>query len=213
LTNSEGQVKYCRCTFFGYATPDRAGARPYRVQCRVARCDMGLPAHTSHSIWRLFACFAGPRPTRRDRSNIAVAHFWTCHAGSRRSASRVQCRVARCDMASQPTPLIPFGVFSRVSRAPDQLGGTGQIGVARFLDMPRRIARERVPTAFNVGSGDVTWASQPTPVIPFRVFSRVSRASHSLGKAGSPRRNGLRPGLRGQAQQLLRSQGREPGVN
>src|SRR5580704_910195 len=25
--NSEGQVKYCRCTFFGYATPDRAGAR------------------------------------------------------------------------------------------------------------------------------------------------------------------------------------------
>src|SRR5271165_6520304 len=41
-TNSEGQVKYCRCTFFGHATPDRAGARPYRVQCRVARCDMGL---------------------------------------------------------------------------------------------------------------------------------------------------------------------------
>jgi hypothetical protein len=27
-TNSEGQVKYCRGTFFGYATPDRAGARP-----------------------------------------------------------------------------------------------------------------------------------------------------------------------------------------
>jgi hypothetical protein len=33
-TNSEGQVKYCRGTFFGHATPDRAGARPYRVQCR-----------------------------------------------------------------------------------------------------------------------------------------------------------------------------------
>src|SRR5271169_5807702 len=32
---------HCRCTFFGHATPDRAGARPYRVQCRVARCDMG----------------------------------------------------------------------------------------------------------------------------------------------------------------------------
>jgi hypothetical protein len=30
-TNSEGPVKYCRCTFFGHATPDRAGARPYRV--------------------------------------------------------------------------------------------------------------------------------------------------------------------------------------
>ena len=58
-TNSEGQVKYCRCTFFGHATPDRAGARPYRVQCRVARCDMGLPAHTSHPLSRLFACFAG----------------------------------------------------------------------------------------------------------------------------------------------------------
>jgi hypothetical protein len=59
----------------------------------------------------------------------------------------------------------------------DQLGGTGQIlGVARFLDMPRRIAQERVPTTSNVGSRDVTWASQPTPLILFRVFSRVSRA-------------------------------------
>src|SRR5208282_6505164 len=37
-------------------------------------------------------------------------------------------------------------------------------------DMPRRIAQERVPTASNVGSRDVTWASQPTPLIPFRVF-------------------------------------------
>src|SRR5271166_4408133 len=36
------------------------GARPYRVQCRAARCDMGLPAHTSHPLSRLFACFAGP---------------------------------------------------------------------------------------------------------------------------------------------------------
>ena len=42
--------------------------------------------------------------------------------------------------------------------------------------MPHRIAQERVPTASNVGSRDVTWASQPTPLIPFRVFSRVSRA-------------------------------------
>jgi hypothetical protein len=40
----------------------RAGARPYRVQCRVARCDMGLPAQTSHPLSRLFACFAGPIP-------------------------------------------------------------------------------------------------------------------------------------------------------
>jgi hypothetical protein len=50
------------------------------------------------------------------------------------------------------------------------------IAVARFLDMPRRIAQERVPTAFNVGSRDVTWTSRPTPLIPFRRFSRVSRA-------------------------------------
>src|SRR5271166_6893478 len=52
-TNSEGQVKYFRCTFFGHTTPDRAGARPYRVQCRVARCDMGLPAHTSDPLSRV----------------------------------------------------------------------------------------------------------------------------------------------------------------
>jgi hypothetical protein len=44
------------------------------------------------------------------------------------------------------------------------------IAVARFLDMPRRIAQERVPTASNVGSRDVTWASKPTPVITFGVF-------------------------------------------
>jgi len=61
MENSEGQVKYCRGTFSGHATPDRAGARP-RVQCRVARCDMDLPAHTSHPLSRLFACFAGPIP-------------------------------------------------------------------------------------------------------------------------------------------------------
>ena len=83
--------------------------------------------------------------------------------------------------ASQPTPLIPFRVFSRVSRAPFLRQGPtrrdrSNIAVARFLDMPRRIAQERVPTASNVGSRDVTWASQPTPLIPFRVFSRVSRA-------------------------------------
>jgi hypothetical protein len=62
-------------------------------------------------------------------------------------------------------------------RRGDQLGGTGQtLPLHVFLDMLRRIAQERVPTASNVGSRDVTWASQPTPLIPFRVFSRVSRA-------------------------------------
>src|ERR1700730_16486478 len=56
--------------------------------------------------------------------------------------------------------------------------GEEQIKYCRctFLDMPRRIAQERVPAASNVGSRDVAWASQPTPLIPFRVFSRVSRA-------------------------------------
>src|SRR5271165_2469128 len=48
------------------------------------------------------------------------------------------------------------------------------IAIARFSDMPRRIAQERVPTASNVGSRDLTWASQPTTLIPFRVFSRIS---------------------------------------
>jgi hypothetical protein len=56
------------------------------------------------------------------------------------------------------------------------------IAVARFLDMPRRIAQERVPTAFKVGSRDVTWASQPTPPILFRVFLRVSRALSVLSE-------------------------------
>jgi hypothetical protein len=44
--------------------------------------------------------------------------------------------------------------------------------------------RAGVRPAFNVGSRDVTWASRATPLIPFRVFWRVSRAPHSLGKAG-----------------------------
>ena len=35
--------------------------------------------------------------------------------------------------------------------------------VARFLDMPRRIAQERVPTASNVGSRDVTWVIDSLP--------------------------------------------------
>jgi|HubBroStandDraft_6_1064221.scaffolds.fasta_scaffold12093_7 hypothetical protein len=41
--------------------------------------------------------------------------------------------------------------------------------------MPPRIAQERVPRSIS-GRHDVTWASRPTPLIPFRVFSRVSRA-------------------------------------
>jgi hypothetical protein len=57
--------------------------------------------------------------------------------------------------------------------------GKVKFAVRPFLDMPRRIAQERVPTASNVGSRDVAWVSQPTPLIPFRDFSRVSRADSS----------------------------------
>src|SRR5271169_7049952 len=57
------------------------------------------------------------------------------------------------------------------------------IAVARFLDMPRRIAQERVPTASNVGSRDVTWPPSPHLSSPFAFF-RVFRGPHSLGKAG-----------------------------
>ena len=43
------------------------------------------------------------------------------------------------------------------------LEGRSNIAVARFLDMPRRIAQERVPTASNVGSRDVTWVIDGLP--------------------------------------------------
>jgi hypothetical protein len=84
-TNSEGQVKYCHCTFFCTC---HAGARPYRVLCQVARCDMGPPSQPTPLIpFRVFSrvsrahSLGNPRtltafgPTRRDRSNIAVARF------------------------------------------------------------------------------------------------------------------------------------------
>jgi hypothetical protein len=58
-TNSEGQVKYCRCAFSWTCHAGSRGSAS-RVQCRVARCDIGSPAHTSHPLSRLFACFAGP---------------------------------------------------------------------------------------------------------------------------------------------------------
>ena len=48
--------------FLDHPTPDRAGARPHRVQCRVARCDMGLPAHTSHPLFAFFSRVSGSIP-------------------------------------------------------------------------------------------------------------------------------------------------------
>ena len=52
--------------------------------------------------------------------------------------------------------------------------------------------KNTVATAANGGSRDVTWASQPTPLISFRVFSRVSRAPSRLGISISRRTNATR---------------------
>jgi hypothetical protein len=65
------------------------------------------------------------------------------------------------------------------------------IAVARFFGHPTPDRAERVPTASNVGSRDVTWASQPQPLIPFRVFSRVSRTPflrHGSARPGATAR-------------------------
>jgi hypothetical protein len=98
--DSEGQVKYCRCTFFEHATPDRAGARP-----KVSKCAPG------------FAPYARVPSNPDEPASRPNAKQRGAHSGGARPY-RVQCRVARCASASQPTPLFPFRVFSRVSRAP-----------------------------------------------------------------------------------------------
>jgi hypothetical protein len=77
----------------------------------------------------------------------------------------------------------------QVSR--DQLGGTGQIlPLVKYCRCTffghATPDRAGARPAFNVGSRDVTSAAQPTPLISFRVFSRVSRA-HFLGKEGHER--------------------------
>ena len=72
-TNSEGQVKYCRCTFFGHATPDRAGARPYRVRLRVEQCDWASPPTPLIPFvsFRVFRGLPIPQAKRgRDRNPI-----------------------------------------------------------------------------------------------------------------------------------------------
>src|SRR5271166_660956 len=66
-----------------------------------------------------------------------------------------------------------FAAFRRRIYAPGQTRrDRSNIAVERFFDIPRRIAQERVPTASNVGSRDVTWASQATALIPLsRLFA------------------------------------------
>src|SRR5208337_1108616 len=63
----------------------------------------------------------------------------------------------------------------KLSSVPSGTNSEGQVKYCRCTFFGYA-AQERVPTAFNVGSHDVTWASRPTPLIPFRAFSRVSRA-------------------------------------
>ena len=67
--------------------------------------------------------------------------FWTCNAGSRRSASLPRPMFGSRDMtwASQLTPLIPFRVFSRVSRAPFLKPSVHLL----FLHWPNKAERKR----------------------------------------------------------------------
>ena len=72
-------------------------------------------------------------PSWSDSQLLPLHVFWTCHAGSRRSASSA-FKVGSRDVTwtSRPTPLIPFRVFSRVSRAPF-LRQSGVVTEAQFL--------------------------------------------------------------------------------
>jgi hypothetical protein len=78
----------------------------------------------------------------------------------------------------------------------DQLGGTGQILPWHVFWTCHAGSCRSVPTAFKVGSRDVTWTSRPTPLIPFRVFSRVSRAPF-LRQSGVVTETQFLIGLRG----------------
>ena len=179
----------------GFQEKNHFHSRPQRARRQSLRCKKWPTPGTISSKSQQSKC-NGSRNQGWSKRLIAVARFLDMprRIAQERvpTASNVGSRDAT--WTSRPTPLIPFRVFSRVSRAPflSQSGvvtetqfliGLGptrrdrsNIAVARFLDMPRRIAQERVPTAFKVGSRDVTWTSRPTPLIPFRVFSRVSRA-------------------------------------
>ena len=111
-TNSEGQVKYCRSTFFGHATPDRAGARP---ASNVGSRDVTWASQPHSHPYRVFACFASPflRQSGRDRTQFLMASGRILHvraqfsdrtvAGSRPCG--VQFQVARISCAYPPTPL------------------------------------------------------------------------------------------------------------
>jgi hypothetical protein len=65
-------------------TQERSGSASYRVQRRTTRSGMGLPAHTSHPLSRLFACFAGPIPQAK-RGHFQD-HGWDAMYGLCRAA-------------------------------------------------------------------------------------------------------------------------------
>ena len=116
-------------------------------------------------------------PTRRSIGAHSIACFQaTDHVVSRQWANALFSAGAHGILYSSARSDGTEGHEGRKEMGRPTRRDRSNIAVARFLDMPRRIAQERVPTASNVGSRDVTWASQPTPLIPFRVFSRVSRA-------------------------------------
>src|SRR5271166_1105294 len=124
MTNSEGQVKYCRCTFFGHATPDRAGARP--------------------------------------ASNV----------GSR-----------DVTWASQPTPVIPFGVFWRVSRAPF-LRQSGVVTETQFLIGLRVLCGLLCSALSTLGTGGRRFSRSKAG--RFAPMDFADLASTPLQSSGSP---------------------------
>src|SRR5271165_794172 len=157
---------HCRCTFFGHATPDRAGARPYRVQCRVARCDMGdrwpaRPIAINRQIpGSLVTVIQAARQKLDAVSPLSplTFHFspFTPFRVSSRAPFLRQSRVVTetqfliglrvlCGLLCNLLPWVPVDEgFPEAMPVSRERRDRSNIAVARFLDMPRRIAQERV---------------------------------------------------------------------
>jgi hypothetical protein len=120
----EGQVKYRTSHVFRRARRDHTGACPYRVQCRIARCDMRL-RHKSHIDFpQIFAaerwlCLRNQDPDQRDACRPrrvcrrqhnrlrSVSTNYTCGAGElsgppagRRSSRTVSLLTRRSSTSS-----------------------------------------------------------------------------------------------------------------
>ena len=60
LPRTQGQLKYCRFTFFETSPPHRIAQERVPTASNAGSRDVtGLPTHTSDPLSRLFACFAG----------------------------------------------------------------------------------------------------------------------------------------------------------